>query len=96
MPVKKRPSKSVIKNNISNKLVLKTEVVEAHSYSGYADCFEQLAKYAAKDKDMLISHIKANHSAEGWYVKLFLILDVIEPKITKKNKSAVSTSVCFL
>ncbi len=79
----------------SNKLIVQTQVIEAQSYKGYAECFEQLAKYF-KGKDPLISYIKTSHNAHGHKVLVYMLQDIISPEVRKGDELAAALTLMNL
>ena len=54
------------------------DVVQAHSLEGYAECFKRIGTLLEKERAVVISHVTAKQSAEGYAVSVFLLCDVKE------------------
>lgn len=60
-----------------------TEVIEAHSYEGYSECFAQISEFLM-GKKVILADVKATHAADGFNLRLLLIKDIKD--LTDENR----------
>jgi hypothetical protein len=63
---------------ITTEFSITLQVITANSSIGYGECFKDISRYMKKRSPMVISHIKAKHSADGYTISVFLLCDVKE------------------
>lgn len=63
---------------ITTEFSLMLDVVTANSSRGYAECFKDISRFMKNKSSVVISHVKAKHSADGYTVSVFLLRDVKE------------------
>jgi hypothetical protein len=61
---------------ITTEFSVMLQVITANSSLGYGECFKDISRYMKKRTPMVISHIKAKHSADGYAISVFLLRDV--------------------